>query len=106
MMLFIGLAAQPRAEDQRTQRYNRQWVDYMQELAAAGALKSGSPLAPDGTTVTRESVSPLQLAEVDIGGYLLIEAESLDAAVAIASRAPHIALGGTTIIRRCISVVS
>jgi hypothetical protein len=104
MLLYVGLAAQPRAGDRQTQSYNLQWADYMRDLAVAGALKSGAPFAPDGTTVKRGSVSPLQLADVDIGGYALIDAESLDAAVEIANRAPHIALGGTTIIRRCVTV--
>ena len=42
------------------------------------------------------------MAEVDIGGYLIVEAETLDAAAEIARGAPHIALGGTTIVRACL----
>ena len=103
MMLYVGLAAQPSAGDQQTQNYNRQWSDYMQELATAGALESGSPFAPGGKTVQRNSVVSAELANVDIGGYALVKAESLHAAVEIAKRAPHIALGGKTIIRQCIT---
>ena len=41
---------------------------------------------------------------IDIGGFLLIEAESAEAAVQIAEQAPHIALGGSVIVRPCLEV--
>jgi hypothetical protein len=41
---------------------------------------------------------------VEIGGYTLINVQSLDAAIDIARRAPHIAIGGTTIVRPCVDV--
>jgi hypothetical protein len=104
MMLYVGLAAQPSAGDEGTQDYNQQWSDYMRELATAGALESGSPFAPGGMTVRRNSVVSTELANIDVGGYALVRAESLDAAVEIAKRAPHIALGGTTIVRPCITL--
>jgi len=48
----------------------------------------------------------LQLQEVDIGGSLLINAESLEDAVEIAQQAPHMALGGTTIVRPCMALTT
>jgi hypothetical protein len=103
MMLFLGLAAAPGAEDQVTHDYNKQWGEYLAGLASAGSLESGAPFAPSGETVTRDSVSPVELQPLDIGGYALITAASLEEAVRIAKRAPHIALGGTTIVRPCFS---
>jgi hypothetical protein len=102
MMLFVGLAARTAADDAQTQDYNRQWNDYMGELARSGALESGAPFQPDGVAVQHGSATPIELGEVDIGGYALVSAESVEAAVQIAERAPHIALGGTTIIRPCV----
>jgi hypothetical protein len=104
MMLYVGLAAQPDADDPQTRDYNAQWGEYMAALARDGALESGAPLEPDGRVVQRDSVEPFELSTPDIGGYVVIDAESLDAAVQIARGAPHIALGGTTIIRPCIPV--
>jgi hypothetical protein len=104
MMLHVRLAAQPSADDQQIQNYGQQWSEYMRELAIAGGLESGAPFEPGGQKAQRGSVSPLEPAKVDIGGYALVTAESLDAAVEIAQRAPHIALGGTTIIRPCVTV--
>jgi hypothetical protein len=54
--------------------------------------------------VKKEVVTDLQLQQEDIGGYLLIRAESMDEAVEIARQAPHMALGGTTIVRPCLEV--
>jgi hypothetical protein len=100
MLLFVGRTAQSDAEDAQTQDYNSRWRDYMAGLARDGALESGAPLEAVG----RDSVAALEIADVDIGGYLVISAESLDAAVDIARRAPHIALGGTTIVRPCVTI--
>ena len=102
LLLFIGLTAQPDATDDRTADYNRQWGEYMGSLAQAGKLGSGAALAPGGKTVTADGATDFSPAEVDIGGYILAEADSLDEAAEIASRAPHIALGGTTIVRPCL----
>jgi hypothetical protein len=44
-------------------------------------------------------VSELELRDVDIGGFLVIEADSSAAAEEVAAGAPHIELGGTTIVR-------
>ena len=104
MMLYVGLAARPEADDQQTREYNLLWRDYMAGLARDGALDSSAPLEPDGRVVHRDSVRPFELSTPDIGGYAVIDADSLDAAVEIARGAPHIALGGTTIVRPCIPV--
>jgi hypothetical protein len=104
VLLFVGRAAQPEATDDQTADYNRKWAGYMGELGQAGQLRAGAPFEPSGKVVSRDGVSDLELAEVDIGGYLVIEAESLDAAVEIAGRAPHIALGGQTLVRPAIPV--
>jgi hypothetical protein len=52
----------------------------MRELATIGVLESSAPLAPDGKSVQRDMISPVELAQVDIGGYAVIKAESLEAA--------------------------
>src|ERR1700730_9012352 len=101
LLLFVGRAApdQPAPDDSETQAYMRQWTTWLAQLASAGTLESSLPLQPTGTTVTKDSVSAYELAEVDINAFMLITAASLDEANAIAAQAPHIALGGTTIVR-------
>ena len=104
MLLLVGRGAQPQATDAETQYYNARWVEYMGGLARSGVLRAGAPFAAAGKIVQRGTVSDVELREVDIGGFLLIEAESAEAAARIAEQAPHIALGGSVIVRPCLEV--
>jgi len=102
MLLLVGRDAQPQATDAETQDYNARWMEYFGGLARSGVLRAGAPFAATGKIVQGGTVSDAVVGEVDIGGFLLIEAESADAAALIAERAPHIALGGSVIIRPCL----
>jgi hypothetical protein len=104
VLLFVGRQAQPDATDDQTADYNRQWGEYMAGIAQSGALVSGAPFEATGKVVSRDGAIELDLNDVDIGGYVLVDVDSIDAAVEIAARAPHIALGGTTIVRPCLRV--
>lgn len=101
LLLLEGLAAQPSAPDEQTAAYNRKWAEWAGSLASSGVLESGLPLTATAREVTKDSVTDLPLRTTDIYGYLLINAGSLDEAVGIARQAPHIELGGKTIIRPC-----
>jgi hypothetical protein len=98
MLLFRGLAAAPHATDEQTLDYNRQWGEWIGRLASRDALVASAPFQPRGAVVASDSVRELELAPIDIGGFALIEATE-DEAVEIAGQAPHIALGGTTVVR-------
>jgi hypothetical protein len=104
MLLFVGRGADPEATDTQTAEFNQKWVEYMAGLAQSRQLRSGAPFESTGRVVGRDGSSDLELNEIDIGGYLVLEADSLEAAEEIAGQAPHIALGGTTIVRPCIPV--
>lgn len=85
-----------------TESYSKKWTDYIGKLAQGGHLESGSPLESGGKVVVgKESVSDFKGEKVDIYGYMLIKASSLDEAVELSKQAPHMALGGTTIVRPC-----
>lgn len=101
LLLFVGRPGAPDATDEQTVDYNRRWGEYMGELAQAGKLRAGAPLENAGTAVSADGIDELQLADVDIGGFIVVETDSLEAADEIAAGAPHIALGGTTIVRPC-----
>jgi hypothetical protein len=102
LLLFVGLVAQPDATDAQTADYNRQWIGYMGDLAQAGKLRGGAPLAPGGDVVTRDGVTDFEPEAFDVGGYIVLEADSAEEAADVAGRAPHIALGGRTIVRPCL----
>lgn len=104
MLLLAGRAAQPQATDTETRDYNARWMEFFGALGRSGALRAGAPFANTGKIVQLDTVSDIELREVDIGGFLLIEAESAEAAVQTAKQAPHIALGGSVIVRPCLEV--
>jgi hypothetical protein len=104
LLLMRGMAAEPEASDDQTAAYNRRWVDLMGALARRGALESGLPLQPVAKLVGKDGASDFPVDAVDIGGYMVINAASLDEAIEIAGQAPHIELGGTTIVRPCLEV--
>ena len=104
LLLFLGRAAQPDATADETVDYNRQWGEYMAGLGKNGQLRGGAPLEPSGKVVARDGITDLQLADIDIGGFIVVEADSHETAENIAAQAPHIALGGSTIVRECQAV--
>jgi hypothetical protein len=104
LFLMLGLPGQPNAGDEQTKAYNRKWGAYMGSLAQRGALESGAPLQPIAKAVSSGSVSDAKLGTPDIYGYMVVSADSLDHAIAIAREAPHMALGGSTIVRPCVDL--
>ncbi len=104
MLLFVGLELKPADADAETQVYMKKWGEWMEGLVKKGALESGSPFEWRGKVVEKDSVSDYQPPGVDIGGYMIINAASLDEAVEIAKQAPNVALGGTVVVRPCMDV--
>jgi hypothetical protein len=92
-------------EDDR-RRIHESYNDFTRALAASGALRGGSELAPvstartvrvrNGKTVTTDG--PFAETKEQLGGYYLIDVASLDEAAAWAARIPS-ALHGSIEIR-------
>jgi hypothetical protein len=82
-------------DDEREQCY-RDSVDLTQELHSAGQFLAAAPLHPTSTATSvrvrgeKRMVTDGPFAETreQLGGYFLIEAPDLDAAIAIAARIP------------------
>jgi hypothetical protein len=104
LFLMQGLPAEAGAADDQTRAYNRKWIEYMGSLERRGALENGAPLEPSGKTVSSTTATDTALTTPDIYGYMVVNAASLDEAIAIARDAPHMALGGTTIVRPCVDI--
>jgi hypothetical protein len=105
LFLTVGQTADLDATDAQTAAYNEKWAAWIRDLAARGSLEAGAPLDGSGSVVGKHGVTELTLQEPDIGGFLVVKADSLDQALSIAASAPHIPLGGTTIVRPCVSMV-
>ncbi|HLX92514.1 MAG TPA: YciI family protein [Puia sp.] len=69
------------------------WGAYMGGLQQKGLLVGGLPLVHGGKTVSAKKTTSEPVAsstEGIVGGYLIIKADSLDAAAGIAKSCPHV----------------
>jgi hypothetical protein len=86
------------AELQKIIAQSKAWLD---GLVASGKAKGGQALAREGAIISGKSAriisdGPFAESKEAIGGYFLVEAGSLDEAIAIAKSSPAV-LHGTTI---------
>jgi hypothetical protein len=77
------------------------WFD---QLTAQGKIKAGQPLVREGAIVSGRNGrlvadGPFAESKEVIGGYLLLQADSLEEAVAIAKGSPGLAYGTTIEVR-------
>ena len=78
------------------------WGAYMGKLGQNGSLVGGLPVVGGGKTVSANSVSNEAVTSAKegiVGGYLIVKAESLDAATEIAKECPHIENEGNVEVR-------
>ena len=104
LVLTIGRALDPQDGDERTMAYMGEWQAWLGDLIASGALDSGRPLEPGGKVVEKDAVADFQPEDIGIGGYLIINAASLDDAALMMQGSPHMALGGSAIVRPCLDI--
>jgi hypothetical protein len=76
---------------------------WFESLQQRGKIKAGQPLAPVGRMVSGEKRTvadgPFAESKEVVGGYLLLQVESLDAAVVIAKTCPTLDYGITIEVR-------
>jgi hypothetical protein len=89
------------AEIQLIARQNKAWVE---GLIAKGKVKGAQALAREGATLSGKNPrvivdGPFAESKEVVGGYLVIEAESLDEAIAISKDSPSLHNGATIAIR-------
>ena len=80
------------------------WNEWVERLSARGALEQGRPLGLGGRVVAgpegeRVTDGPYAEAKEVVAGYVMIRAETLDAATAIAKGCPGLAIGLTVEVR-------
>lgn len=100
------LPGRPEAESVSEEEKNAAYADYA-ALNKMENVTGGPPLGlpenattvrvENGSTVTTEG--PYLDLKSAVGGFLVVEAEDLDAAVAIASRVPQARMGGAVEVR-------
>jgi hypothetical protein len=88
---------------QQLQEHMGKWGAWVGQLSQAGHFKGGDPLAETGRVLTgkRKAVTDGPFGETKdiVGGYLLITAPSLDAAVELARGCPVLETDGCVEVR-------
>jgi hypothetical protein len=100
------MAALPEAE---RNAHMKKWEDWVAKMTADGVYGGGDPLNPVAKTIRGKAavVSDgffVPKTEHAIGGYIFVEAPSLDAAVEIAKECPTFELDGNVEIREVMAM--
>lgn len=103
MLIFRG-GDSPGDSPEQMQRHMQKWFAWFDGLSKSGAYKGqGAPLEPGGKVLrgTRKTVSDGPFAEAKdlVGGYAIVEAKDLEAAVEIASGCPTYEKDGAVEVR-------
>jgi hypothetical protein len=95
-----SLAASTRSPEQ-ARASGAKWAAWHAQLEEAGQLAGGAQLEAERIRVTAAGTdaSAPPPAELQVGGYFLVEAPTLQAAAEIARGCPLVAAGGTVEVR-------
>ena len=104
MLLFRGPQWDRGLSPEELQKTFDRVTAWFKTLQAQGRVKSGQPLGPESRIISGKGArtvadGPFAESKEAIGGFLQIEADSLDEAVAIAKSAPMVDYGVTIEVR-------
>ena len=108
MLLIYGSEkAREKMSDQERGAIFQQYGEFTEGIRKSGAFQAGDPLHPTGTAVTVRgkngnavtSDGPFAETSEQLGGYYIVEAQSREEAIAIASRIPAVRVGGSVEVR-------
>ena len=96
------------ASPEERQEHMQKWGVWMQGLAQKGKLVDGLPLAKPGKVVEKSGEvihdGPFAEGTEVVGGYLIINAESLEEAVQISTECPIYENNGSTEVREIMNM--
>lgn len=104
MLIFIGVTyAEENLSPEEIQQRTQKWMNWQAKMEKQGILRGGKALqnevkhivGPDRTVTDRTSA---ELKEI-IGGYYLVEVDSVEVAIEVAQDYPDYDLGGTVEVR-------
>jgi hypothetical protein len=88
---------------EKSQQTTQKWLNWMKELTTSGNLKDpGQPLEEEGKVVNGKGAitdGPYAEAKDLVGGFTLVEADSLQRAAQLAGGCPILEVGGSVEIR-------
>ena len=109
MYLFRGGDARlAELSNEHKQQHMQKWGAWMQELAQQGKLVDGLPLSGDGKVVEKAGATvhdgPFAEGTEVVGGYLIVNADSIDDAVKLSEQCPIFEYDGTCEVREILSM--
>ncbi len=103
-----GDARRAQQSPEEMQAHMQKWGVWMNGLAEKGILDSGLPLGNDGKVVAKDGKTvtdgPFAEGAEIVGGYLIVNADSLDKATDISKDCPIFEHEGTVEVREIMSM--
>ena len=102
MLIFRHQDGKAVASPEQIQIWMKQTMDWIGGIAAQGKFSSANQLGFQGKTLKADGIitdGPYAEVKEIVGGYIIVKAESLDAAVALAHGCPILAVGGHVEVR-------
>ena len=104
MLLFKGNEWYRKLSPEQAQQVTEQWMAWFNGLLSEGRAKAGSPLEPEGKIVSGKkgrivADGPFAESKEAIGGYFLLQVNSIEEAVAIAQACPGLDYGAVVEVR-------
>ncbi|HTR43813.1 MAG TPA: YciI family protein [Pseudomonadales bacterium] len=107
LLLFRGTDWSKTLSPEEMQQVASQWMAWFKRLSEQGKVLGGSPLDIEGRVVSGKngrtiSDGPFAESKEAIGGYFLLQVETMDEAVAIAQQCPGLPHGAKVEVRHII----
>lgn len=104
LLLFRGTDWSKGLSPEEMQQVSSQWMDWFKRLTEQGKATAGAPLDCEGKIVSGKNGrivadGPFTESKEAIGGYFLLQVDTLDEAVAIAQKCPGLAYGAKVEVR-------
>jgi hypothetical protein len=90
-----------KADKEAQEKHRAAWGKWMSELMEAKHLETGYPLMADGKRISADGVQDYHFPDTTEGGFIVINADSLEQAAELARKAPIIKNGGYILARPC-----
>jgi hypothetical protein len=100
--LYLYRGGQRGQTPEQSDQIMQKWMAWMKELAAGGHLKdAGQPLEEEGKVVKGSTITDGPFAESKdlVGGFTLVEADTLERAAQLARSCPIHDVGGSVEVR-------
>ncbi len=90
-----------KAEKEAQEKHRAAWREWMSELVKSKHLEAGYPLESDGKRIDAGGTHDYHFPDTTEGGFIILNADSLDQTAEIAASSPIIKNGGYILVRPC-----